>query len=333
MWVISEEKMHLTGHSYALALSLCAVVIVAAVARGQTATFAVDPAGSSIAVSGTALGTPIQQQGPGSLTTTYQGPLFVQLAPTSINFPGGSAISANNSGNWQPLAGGAAGSAPANYGGKVVQLFVITSLAAVRDAVFDGSTTAPLALSDGNVGTFSSAVDFRATSGSIDYNSPVAGSGTGPVSGDPATNGAASSATYSIVVGTGGSANATLVMPIHFTLTTDLMGLGQGVFNFDGTMTARATARPGDANFDGTVNLLDFNALAANFGATTNTSWLSGDFNFDNRIDLKDFNLLAANFGTSAATAPIPEPSTSALQSAVAASAGMWRRRKQRFET
>jgi hypothetical protein len=322
--------MHLTGRSYALALSLSALTIVATVARGQTATFAVDPAGSSIAVSGTALGSPIQQQGPGSLTTTYHGPLLVQLSPTSISFPGGSAIAANNSGNWQPLAGGASGSAPANYGGKVVQLFVITSLAAVRDSVFDGSTTSPLALSDGNSGTFSSAVDFRATSGSIDYNSPVAGSGTGPVSGDPATNAATTNATYSIVSGTGGSANATLVMPIQFTLTTDIMGLGQGVFNFNGTMTARATARPGDANFDGTVNLLDFNTLAANFGATPNTSWLVGDFNFDHAIDLLDFNILAQNFGTSAAPASVPEPSCALLLlSGVAASAAMCRRRNR----
>jgi hypothetical protein len=103
------------------------------------------------------------------------------------------------------------------------------------------------------------------------------------------------------------------------------------VFNFDGTMTARATARPGDANFDGTVNLLDFNALAANFGATTNTSWLSGDFNFDNRVDLTDFNILAANFGTSGVPASIPEPSAAALLSGVAASVAVWRRRNYRI--
>src|SRR5687768_18097916 len=83
-------------------------------AAAQSATFQVDPSASSLTVSGTAAGQPVQQQAPGSLTTTYTGPLFVQLSPDFINFPGGSAVTANNSGNWQPLPGGAAGSAPAN---------------------------------------------------------------------------------------------------------------------------------------------------------------------------------------------------------------------------
>jgi plastocyanin len=55
-------------------------------------------------------------------------------------------------------------------------------------------------------------------------------------------------------------------------------------------------ARFGDANLDGTVNLNDFNVLAANFGQS-NRVWEQGDFNEDGSVDLGDFNLLAANFG------------------------------------
>lgn len=52
----------------------------------------------------------------------------------------------------------------------------------------------------------------------------------------------------------------------------------------------------GDTNLDREVNLLDFNRLAANFGAD-NTLWSEGDFNFDATTDLIDFNLLASSFG------------------------------------
>lgn len=82
--------------------------------------------------------------------------------------------------------------------------------------------------------------------------------------------------------------------------------------------------RYGDANLDGTVNLGDFNRLAANFGAT-NSFWHRGDFNYDGNVNLSDFNLLAANFGLSAAGpevtpedwarlgAAVPEPTSVAL--------------------
>ncbi len=54
----------------------------------------------------------------------------------------------------------------------------------------------------------------------------------------------------------------------------------------------------GDCNLDHTVNLQDFNRLAASFGAP-NTTWSQGNFNYDNSTNLPDFNMLAANFGQS----------------------------------
>jgi hypothetical protein len=54
----------------------------------------------------------------------------------------------------------------------------------------------------------------------------------------------------------------------------------------------------GDANLDGTVNLADFNRLAANFGSTSAT-WAQGNFNYDTNTNLADFNLLSGNFGQS----------------------------------
>jgi hypothetical protein len=52
----------------------------------------------------------------------------------------------------------------------------------------------------------------------------------------------------------------------------------------------------GDANLDRTVNLADFNALAAHFGRTPRT-FFQGDFNYDGVVNLDDFNSLAARFG------------------------------------
>jgi len=41
------------------------------------------------------------------------------------------------------------------------------------------------------------------------------------------------------------------------------------------------------------VNTLDFNFLAANFNGM-NKSWLQGDYNYDGNVDTLDFNALAA---------------------------------------
>ncbi len=289
-----------------------AVSVIPISASAQVATFQVDPSVSSLTVSGTALGAPILTQGPGSLTTTYQGPLLVQLGSDSISFFGGSAVAADNSGSWQPLPGGASGSAPANYGGRVVILFV-TSLAAVRDAIFD-STSAALPITSGS---FSSAINFTATSGNIDFNSPVGGMGTDTIVGSTATNNSPNPGTLNIVAGAPGFASAALFLPVSFTIISDLGGLGEGVFNFNGSMTARATARGGDANFDGTVNLIDFNTLAANFGTTSGATWLAGDFTFDGIVNLNDFNVLAGNFGLTASQSGPSTSDWSALASAI----------------
>jgi hypothetical protein len=60
-----------------------------------------------------------------------------------------------------------------------------------------------------------------------------------------------------------------------------------------------------DANRDGTVDLADFNLLAANFG-TTNATFSRGDFNYDGVVDLQDFNILAQRFGTALSAPALP---------------------------
>jgi hypothetical protein len=63
----------------------------------------------------------------------------------------------------------------------------------------------------------------------------------------------------------------------------------------------------GDANLDGMVNALDFNALASHFGASDG-NWMLGDFNYDGSITSSDFTALSSNFN-----APLPADSLATL--------------------
>jgi hypothetical protein len=101
-----------------------------------------------------------------------------------------------------------------------------------------------------------------------------------------------------------------------------------------------AYTRWGDANVDGAVNLIDFNALAEHFGSADGF-WSEGDFNYDGQVNLQDFNRLAANFGLSAAGpdvtpqdwarlgAAVPEPAASGFTGVAASAATLIRRRRR----
>lgn len=69
----------------------------------------------------------------------------------------------------------------------------------------------------------------------------------------------------------------------------------------------------GDANGDGTVSLLDLNALGAGFGQAG--TWQDGDFNYDGTVSLLDLNALGTTFGSSvvAAQPAVPEPASLVL--------------------
>jgi len=78
-----------------------------------------------------------------------------------------------------------------------------------------------------------------------------------------------------------------------------------------------------DANHNHTVDSIDFNILAANFGLAPR-DFSQGDFNYNTTVDTIDFNLLANNFGKSilgdasaiahsAAVAPAVRPQTVAV--------------------
>ena len=88
----------------------------------------------------------------------------------------------------------------------------------------------------------------------------------------------------------------------------------------------------GDANGDGKVDIQDLTIVLTYYGRTGMT-WSQGDFQGDGRVDINDLTIVLANFGkgvaSSAAMAPVPEPGTLALLSAVLVGllAYAWRKR------
>ncbi|MEM7681798.1 MAG: DUF4350 domain-containing protein [Planctomycetota bacterium] len=131
---------------------------------------------------------------------------------------------------------------------------------------------------------------------------------------------------------------------VHFDRNTffNLNGAGTNITRFDNEQLALnlfgwlADTRPGDANADGTVDLLDFDALAQNFGSGPGFigGVAGGDFNGDGVVDLLDFDLLAQNFGADSSAvnpgaAVVAEPATLGLL-ALAAPAMLRRRRLAR---
>ena len=83
----------------------------------------------------------------------------------------------------------------------------------------------------------------------------------------------------------------------------------------------------GDANLDGTVNILDLAALGQNW-KQTGKHWADGDFNYDGVVNILDLALLAQHWDQSltgislggamssagsGGAVPVPEPGTLAL--------------------
>jgi len=75
-------------------------------------------------------------------------------------------------------------------------------------------------------------------------------------------------------------------------------------------------AAPGDANFDGLVDVAYLGIVGANFNAD-DMQWDTGDFNLDGITDVADLGILGANWSASQVTgnasALVPEPTTLSL--------------------
>jgi CubicO group peptidase (beta-lactamase class C family) len=102
----------------------------------------------------------------------------------------------------------------------------------------------------------------------------------------------------------------------------DVIGFVDDVRAFAADHIDAAPALPGDANRDGTVDLIDFGILRRDFG-TTPGRFIGGDFNGDGTVNLTDFGILRTNFGNAsdapnAADLPAPIPAPTLLWPAAA---------------
>jgi hypothetical protein len=208
---------------------------------GLPLSFTLDSTRSSLALSGDVAGSTIQQQGSGSLTTTYSGKvaaLWDQVGSTISFLSAGTDAVAGISGNWQPLPGGASGSAPANYGGQA-QIILITARAALREMHVSMSTSTPLSLSGSGPFTFSSTQTFTITHGFADYNAGALGSGQSDLSNASAANASSTNGTLQDL----GNGTFQLTMPIDVTLSGSVGGQPANL-RIQGTIVGVASLTP-----------------------------------------------------------------------------------------
>jgi hypothetical protein len=200
--------------------------------------FVVDPSVSRLTLSGDLGGTPIQQQGAGSLVTSYTGTINASYDQANglITFnAAGTNVVANNSGTWQPAVGGGSGSAPANYGGQITIAFV-TARAAVRN--FAANVTSSALNVDGSGNFPVNSLTLTTTAGTADYNAGIIGSGTASIAGQSATNAATTSGSVVNTPG-GGPGDFDLSVPIDITITQVVQGMTAHLRAM-GTVTAHA---------------------------------------------------------------------------------------------
>jgi hypothetical protein len=165
--------------SILLAFSLAAASVAAQ-------TFTIDPDQSKVTASGNIAGFAIMEQGPGSLVSSYDGQLKVELSSSTIHFLTNSFIDARINGTWQPAPGGADGNGPADFGGQA-NVILTTAKGAFRNLVLDlSSDILPVANSqfDASKVLFTFATNTNpALLPTFDYNAGFIGSGSKTLSG------------------------------------------------------------------------------------------------------------------------------------------------------
>ncbi len=228
-------------------VAITAVTVLMGVrpALGQ-GSLTVDPS-STLVASGNVAGSTITAQGPGSLSTTYSGAVgvssFNPSAATLTIDSLSTSFTAAVSGSWAPMAGGAAGTAPANYGGAALVLGTDTVDFAIRGASFNinGSPTVSLTSSGGGSYTFPANQTLAFLGGSLDYRDSLGlAASSVDLTGRSATNMASTSATLQLV-----SVNTyTLSYPVSLTVTQTITTGVTATIVVQGTITAQGTITP-----------------------------------------------------------------------------------------
>ncbi len=201
-----------------------------------TDTFTVVPSESSVSISGSVLGAPITAQGPGSLTAQYSGSVLVNVGNGVIQFPGQSQVIAVDSGSWQPLSDGSAGSASANYGATASYSFG-TGVAAARDIVAD-LTSGTVGLVNGQFdtqGITCTIPDTAVSSAAYRLQGFINTSGTVSLAGNSATGETAQGSLVTV-----GNVQI-LTIPINYTFYFSLVSTNDTVITLTGQLVATHT--------------------------------------------------------------------------------------------
>jgi hypothetical protein len=117
---------------------------------GQAASvqFTIDSSQTQVTLSGTAAGLAVEPQGEGSLTTSFEGTIAAEVTDDTVRFVEGSQIDGVINGNWRPMANGASGTAPADFGAKAGGGF-LGGDGALRDLFLDLVSDAAVPLNQG----------------------------------------------------------------------------------------------------------------------------------------------------------------------------------------
>jgi hypothetical protein len=187
---------------FAISVFSFCVILLVVVGQAGAAGFTIDSSQSQITLSGTVSGYTFTAQGAGSLTAACNGSVNATVSGSAIQFTGPSAIAAITNGVWRPVAGGLAGSAPADYGAQVNLGFLFgTAYGAVRSLVL-GMTSPLLTLTQTNFDSSKLIISIVTNSNPVlDFSSSL-GSGSTSLSGD---------STNSIATGSSISTNGDLV--------------------------------------------------------------------------------------------------------------------------
>ncbi len=245
-------------------LFLCAVFSAVRLQAGQVV-FNIDPTRSQLTLSGKVAGYTFTTQGTGSLTTTYRGNINANVTGSTIQFTGSSTITAETNGVWQPVVGGGAGSAAADYGAQATVPPFGTGYGAMRNAVFD-VTSSSLTLTGTNFDSSALVFSFTPSSNpTLDYNL-VLEHGTLALAGY-STNAIANQASLS----TNGNV-VQLVIQINTQFSFTLLSSGDTPIDLTGQIVATNSLAP---PFINSIVVTNQNAVLTVANATTQSQLLS----------------------------------------------------------
>ncbi len=197
--------------------------------------FTINPLQSMLTLSGVLAGSTATPQPPSGFLTSYSGTIDATVLANSVQFNGAQAVAAN-SGNYSPMAGGGAGTAPGNYGGMFTAGGFFPGTFALRGLMASLSSGA-ISLTGGSFDA--SQLMFSVLAGSADYRvAALAMMGTASLVGDTGQNGMGNG-TISIVNGV-----QTLTIPIDVTIIFTAVNANDSMFRLQGLIVATAVPEP-----------------------------------------------------------------------------------------